>query len=45
MDLGLLGAAFVAPRNKKERVGAAAASILGITALDTLTADTVAGAG
>ena len=40
LDLGLLGAAVASPRVKtqKQRVGITAASLLGVTALDTLTA-------
>jgi len=38
IDLGVLGAALTLPRTEKSRVAIAAASILGITALDTLTA-------
>jgi uncharacterized membrane protein len=38
MDLGLLGAAYTMPRVQKNRVSAATVSIVGITALDALTA-------
>jgi uncharacterized membrane protein len=38
MDLGLLGAAFTTPGVKKGRLAATTASVLGITALDVLTA-------
>lgn len=38
LDLGLLGAAFTTPRVKQNRLSIATASILGITALDVLTA-------